>query len=181
MTKLVDLIKSYAKHVIRGFESGLYNMLAKTNHDRIKLLCSNQQYFITIFRDLHENYYTTVFNSIVMHSDPNIIKTFDEFRRLSNHSYRCILNILANLIISVHFNLDRKKLDCSSYNAYMKSLSKEIWDTVSVIDIAKLFDHECNVLQDNDLKVIPEGEKFITIKMTHSSNGIEKEINSFVV
>ena len=96
--ELVIFINKYIVDVISGFESGMYKMVTQTNKDNLKLLASKHHPFITIYRDLHESYYTTTFNSIIKRDDKYVSETFDEFKNLSNHSNQCMLNILANLI-----------------------------------------------------------------------------------
>lgn len=179
--EFIEYIKTYIHQVICGFESGIYKMITQTNPDKLKYLANNHQPFIPLFRDLHETYYTSTFNSIVRRDDKYVIDTFDKFQNLSKHSKQCLLNILANLIVSVHFNLNRIDLQIENYNIYMKTLQAEITNVISVIDLVKLFDHKCEGLSDTDLKVLSDGEKFITIKMTLKSNGVNKEINSFVI
>jgi hypothetical protein len=177
--ELVKYVSNFVQEVICGFESGIYKMIQQNNNDRLKLLSDNHQPFIPIFRDLHETYYTSTFNSIVGRDNKYVVETFDKLQQLSLHSHQCMLNILANLIVSVHFNLDRKNLNYRSYDLYMKSLKKEIGNIISVVNLAKLFDHKCGGPANSDLKAIPNGEKFITISMTFKSNGVEKEIKSF--
>ena len=177
--ELIKHINAYIHQIISGFESGIYKMILSTDPEKRIHLNSNHQPFIPIFRDLHEVYYTSTYNSIVKRDDKFVVDTFDKLQTLSKHSKKCLLNILANLIVSIHFNLDRKKLQCKNYDMYMKSLHKAIDDVITVVNMPKLFDHECKSINDSELKLLSEGEKFITIKMTHKSNGIEKEIKSF--
>ena len=176
---LLDRIKIYVCNVIMGFESGMYKTLLKEKPDRIELIKSKHHPFITIFRDTHEKYYTSTFNSIIKRDDKYVVETFDKFSELGNHSKQCLLGILANLIVSIHFNLDRSKLIVSSYDLYMQSLEEEILRTIFVIQIDKLFDHICTGPNDSDLKLIPDGEKFIKIEMSFLQNGTKKSINSF--
>lgn len=176
--ELVKYVYEYVSSVIIGFESSFYKMLWQNNHDKIKLITSKHHPFITIFRDMHEKYYTKTFNAIINRNDKYVVTTFDNFNKLCKHSISCMLTILANLSISVHFNLDREKLDASNHNSYCKSLSREISNTISTINIAKLFEHNC--LQTNDvLKPLADGEKFITISLSTMSNGVKKSVNSF--
>jgi hypothetical protein len=178
--ELIKYVNMYIHQVISGFESGIYKMILHNHPDKLKYLASNYQPFIPIFRDLHESYYTSTFNSIVKRDDKYVVETFDKLQELSKHSKQCLLNILANLIVSIHFNMDRKKLQYTNQKAYLKSLQKAINEIISVVNMPKLFDHECKGASDAELKIIPEGEKFITIKMSFKSNGVEKEIRSFI-
>lgn len=175
--ELVTAISTYISEVICGFESGMYKMVLQENKDRIKLLSNKHHPFITIFRDLHEEYYTRTCNSIVKRDNNNIVNTFDKFKKLSNHSDKCVLNILANLAVSIHFNLDRKTFTYQTHDQYMSSVKKEVSATTSIINISKLFDHVC--LTNNELELIPDGKKFIEISMAFKSNGVAKSINSF--
>jgi len=175
--ELVKEITKYIEFVIVNFESGLYKMMSQNHLDRLKLLTTNKQPFITIFRDLHEEYYTRTHNAIINNDDEFVKTIFDKLHRLSNHSNKCILTILANLIVSIHFNLNRKILDHTSHDNYIKTLSKEIKTTIFVINFKKLFDHPCQPY--HEMKLIPANEKFIKIKLSTKSNDVEKEIYSF--
>jgi len=183
--ELEEMIRDYIKDVIVGFESGFYQLLTKVNSDRISLLTSKHQPFITIFRDTHEKYFTKVYQKMVAKQDEKLIQTFDQFQKITNHSVHCLLNILANLTVSVHFNLDRKKLQCNNYDNYVASLETEIDETISVglPAILKIFNHEppCQGPCDSELQFLPDKESFIKIKMTMQSNGVDKEIHSFTV
>jgi hypothetical protein len=178
--EFVRQIGIYIHQVIEGFESGIYKMVSCQNSEKLMHLASKHQPFIPIFRDLHETYYTSTFNSIIKRDDKYVTDTFDNFQKLSNHSKQCMLNVLANLIVSIHFNLDRKNLQYKEYDTYMSSLRKTIDDVITVVDIQEMFNHECSGPKDSDLQLLSDGEKFITIKMSYKSNNIEKEINSFI-
>lgn len=179
--EIVEAVSKYVISVISGFESGMYKMVFKMEESRTKLLSDKHQPFITIYRDLHESYFTSTFNSIINRDDEYVNKTFDNFKKLLNHSNQCLLNILANLIVSIHFNFDRNNLDCNNYNLYMMSINKEINNILSVIDLAKLFDHECNGIPDEKLIPISPNDHFIKIDLRMESNGVTKEINSFTL
>ncbi|XWV26970.1 putative orfan [Tupanvirus soda lake] len=178
-TDFIKEVNNYIHQVISGFESGIYKMIHENHPDKLKYLSSKHQPFITIFRDLHEAYYTKTFNSIIKKDDKFVVDTFDRFQKISNHSKQCLLNVLANLIVSIHFNIDRKKLEYNNYNAYMKSLHVVINETIAVINMEKLFSHECNGVDDSKLQPLSDGEKFIKIDLSFKSNGVNKKINSF--
>ena len=115
-TELVKEISSFVENQIVSFEIGLYQKLVETQPARLKLLADKHLPFITIFRDLHEMYYTNTCNSLVKSSDQFITTTFERLGKLSGHSSRCLLTILANLAVSVHFTIDRKQLNYSDKN-----------------------------------------------------------------
>lgn len=177
MSKLVAMISKYISSIIIGFESGMYKMVEQNNKERMKLLADKNHPFITLFRDLHEKYYTATFNSIINRGDKNVVEMFDNLKKLTNHSNRCILNILANLSVSVHFNIDRKKLIFITYDEYISSVGNEVSIVLSAINLPKLFDHIC--VEDELLEPIAEGGKFIEINLSFKSNNTIKPINSF--
>jgi hypothetical protein len=155
--------KKYIVTTIRGFESAMYKMIHSTLPDKIKLLKDINQPFIVIFKDAHEKYYTDTFNSFITKNDTYVTEIFDLLQSHKGHSKQCLLNILSQIAVSVHFNLDRKKFDVINYDSYMKSVTDEIVETLSVFDIVKLFNHECNGVADADLVLLKDGQKFITI------------------
>lgn len=55
-----------------------------------------------------------------------IIKNFDEMNKIMPHSVICLLNIISDFKLKIHQNIDRKKLDLSNYNNYMKSLNDKL-------------------------------------------------------
>lgn len=178
--QLEDAVHDYVLEVINGFESGLYKMVRQTQPLRLELLASPHHPFITIARDFYETYFTKTFNSIIKGDDLYVTKKFDEFQNLTaGHSKQCMLNILSNMIISIHFNIFREKLDYTSYERYMESLRNEIVKTWDVIDVVKLFNHSCQGVSNDKMLPIPDGEKFIVIKMTQKSNDVKKKIHSF--
>ena len=176
---LVKHIREYVHFIIKGFEAGLYRIIKDSHPTRIKLMKSNHEPFITFFRDAHEKYYTAKVNSLVTGDDKFVTETFDNFAKICNHTQRCLLTIIANIAISVHFNLDRQKLDTTNYEIYCGSVSKEVYKVMSVINIAKLFEHTCQDPKLDKLELIPDGKRFITIDMLTSSNGAIKQLNSF--
>jgi hypothetical protein len=179
MSNLINYVCEYISATILGFESGTYKMIFQNQKDKLSSLRDKYHTFITIFRDLHEIYYTKTFNSIIKRDDDYVTKIFDQFRSVTSHSYQCLLNILANLTVSIHFNVDRKKLDVTTYESYMTTLQNEINDTIDTLDLKQLFvDHQCSGPKDNELVEIPLGKKFIHIKLSTNVNGNEKIINS---
>lgn len=171
-------IAEYVCSIIVGFESGLYKMLENMNKKELCKLACKYEPFITIFRDLHEKYYTKNFNLIITNSNDAKQNFFLSIQSESKHSIRCIINIVANLAVSVHFNMDRTKLEFQSCDKYVNCVYQESYRLVSVINIPKLFDHICTI-DDHIQKPIADGEKFIAIDLVCLSNGVPKEINSF--
>lgn len=178
MEELISLVSQYIINVIMGFESGMYKTIARTQPERLETLACDDQPFITIFRDAHEKYYTTTFNSIIKKDDTYVVATFNNFAKVCEHSKQCLLNILANLTVSIHFNLDRPELDITSYEKYMASLKSEILKKLSIIQLKKLFDHVCYGPKDHELVLIPPGGKFIDINLSTSVNGVKTPLET---
>lgn len=164
-TKMIHYVKQYIHEVITGFESGLYKMIS-CHPENLKYLSDKNQPFITLLKGIHEKYYTTTFNSFISRDDEYVNHVFDRLQSESDHSKQCLLNILSNLIVTIHFSIRRESLDHSTYDAYIKSVYDAIEDTIMMFDIKKLFDHECHGLKDHQLTSIPEGQNFITIQLT---------------
>lgn len=163
---ILDLC-TYIHTVIVGVESSLFKLITSTQSDKIKLLKSKHQPFIDFFSDLHMEYFTTTHNSIINNDNEYITLTFNNLCEKSKHSKKCILTIVANLIVSVHFNMDRTKLDYVSLGTYVKSIREEITEILSEIDIEKLFDHKCILSQK--MTLLEPGEKFIEININQKS------------
>jgi hypothetical protein len=165
MTELASSIKSFVENLIISFESGMYKMVLESNPERIRLFSDKYQPFIAIYRDIHEIYYTNACNSIIKRDDHFIVEQFNKFCVLSKyHNSRCILNIIANLAVTVHFNLNRKKLDHTTLDKLVHSLKLEIADTIRPVDIDKLFEHNC---VSKPLEMLENGDKFIEITISN--------------
>lgn len=178
--KQIENIISYVVQIITGFESGLYKMIEKMgNESNLDYLSDNHQPFITIFRDLHENHFTRTCKLIVDNSDESIVNFFNEQEKISKHNKYCLLNILANLTVSIHFNLNRKKLDTKSYTTFMESLVTEIKNTIPATKLFNLLDHECTEPSNAEILNLNKREKFINIDLSYLSNGTKKPIKSF--
>ncbi len=181
--KMMGNISSYIIQTITGFESGLYKTIEKMEkNEKLAYLSDKHQPFITIFRDLHEDHFTRtfklIFDTVIDTSENPIVKFFSDLSIISNHSKICLLNIIANLTVSVHFNIDRKKLNIKNYTAYIKSLVEEIKRTIPITELSKLFDHICIEPSDAEIIELKKREKFINIELSHISNGVKKTINS---
>lgn len=161
---MIQYVKQYIHEVITGFESGLYKTLS-SHPENLKYLSDRNQPFITLLTGIHEKYYTTTFNSFISRDDDYVNHVFDRLQSESDHSKQCLLNILSNLIVTIHFSMNRESLDYHTYDAYIKSVENTIENTIMMFDIKKLFDHECHGLKDHQLVPIPNGEKFITIQL----------------
>lgn len=164
-----EQIQQFTIDVIQGFEIGLYQTVQNSTSDRIKCLSKRENPFIGIIKSLHEIYYNTTYNSFLAQLEdssmtPSVIT--DIYLHLETHHIRCILTVLANLVVSVHYNLTRENLDTTTMASFTKTLREEIISTISFVDLEKLFDHPCDISKDNELRYLSEGENIITIQIT---------------
>lgn len=170
VSELTKKTVEYGINVISGFELALYKILS-AEPGNVSTLVSNNQPFIKMFADMHKLYYTSLYQYIV-NNNTSVIKTMNEFQTLTNHTKHCILTIFANLFVSVHFNIDRSKLDYTSTEKYNNSLEKCLIETFNCVNVDNLFNHECKGTPDNMLKHLEPDQSFITIEI---SNKIEKK------
>lgn len=150
---ITKLIIDTVQDIIINIETNLYESIYKIKQQSVCHLNNKKIEFLSTYVDCHEKYFTDYYN--------NRKKTDNDFiSKISTHNPRCILNIVANLSISVHFNLNRKTLNVANIDTYRRSLRTEILIVIDTVDINKLFDHICDL---NYSKALEPAEKFITI------------------
>lgn len=182
-TELVTGIKSYVSEIIRAFELGMYQKVLSSSPDKIYLMSKKEQPFFEIFKDIHEQFYTKIFNSLVRTDDFYIMEKFIKFSVLSNgHNEICLLKIVSQIAIQVHFAIDRRKLDHQSLDVFSTSLERELTVMMNKLDvIEQMLDHQCQSY--SNLQPIEKGKNFIEIKRNISTDesginsGIEPNIN----
>ena len=148
MTDVKDLAKlicDFCFETIRGHESGLYKAINTGLLDIgiNTLLTPNMK---PIIMNITANYLNNAFVSLIKRNDPYIIEKFDAMCKIKNHSVICLLHIIMAFIQKVHFSLDRTKLDISSYENYMKSVSSQLDPIVeeTLNSLIKSISHQCN-------------------------------------
>jgi hypothetical protein len=172
-------VKGHIYGTINGVEKGMYISVLKEQPDRIKLMSSNYHPFITLFKDLHELFFTKSYNDFFDKPTAPINESFDKLSFESKHSKHCLLSIIANLTVSVHFNLDRTKFDCTNLDSYVKTLNLEIDRIISMVNFDKLFEHECNMEDNITMKKLAENAKFITIDIsTKKPNNVNEKLKN---
>lgn len=156
-------IKKSISEIILGFESGLYTRLFQSDRDNLYLLAKKEQPFYEVFKLLHEEYYTKIYNLIVKKENRNISNLFDDFRGLSNHSNVCILGIISEIAVKVHFTFNRKNLSLENLESYQESILKEISNQFDAIDIRPLLNHSCQEI--SNLKPLAKNKKFMKVNI----------------
>ena len=79
-----------------------------------------------------------------MENDKYVNEKFGEMQQIMDHSPVCLINMLFMLTMRIHTQIDRKKLDTSSYDKFMASVRVEL-DRImpSAENLAPAFGHTC--------------------------------------
>lgn len=135
---LEDLIVDFCLKTVTGMESGFYKTFAKEN----TLILTTNVLQDTI-NDFLIRYLNQVYRSLIVHDDEYITEVFDRMKPF-DHSFICILNIIAKLIQLLVQNMHRQLLHTESYNAYMASVKQQLYIIAYVFRSEMNFSHECS-------------------------------------
>jgi len=142
--KLAEEMISFMYNTIGGHESAFYKVLLTGKHftkDTIKDRDFMKNYIImaTI------NYLNSAYKSLILKNDSYISQCFQRMSVL-NHSMICLLNILNCNILVIHGELDRSKLDTSSYDKYMASVSSQLREKCNNMKeiLTNSLNHDCS-------------------------------------
>lgn len=136
------LISNFCFETIQGHESGMYKVLATQNS--LDILKDTRA--LGFIKHATINYLNAAYVSLIKKNDPYIVNKFDEMCKIHHHSSVCLLNVIMLILTSVHYSLDRSKLNVTSYNAYMKSLQNQLdaVKDVTIKSITNSISHECH-------------------------------------
>ena len=142
--QLARLICQFCESTMLGHESGFYKAcgsLIPVPRDKLKT-----GMFLPLIRDATCSYLNNTYRSLIIKNDPYIIQKFGEMQSVNHHSAICLLNIIAMIIMNVHFNLDRENLDITSYDKYMESIKAQINDKLKEMNgkLTSTISHECH-------------------------------------
>ena len=170
--ELFEEIKKFVCGTILGIEASIYAHF-QINHPNSNhlLLKNNYEPLINMLINTYEKGYTNECNSIIARDDMVIVETFDTFSKLCNHSKKCLLSMLSELTVNVHFHLDRSKFKINGLDSYLNFIEYYILTILSHLKMDKLLENTCACSDDNELKLIPPGEKFVTITTSTNENG----------
>jgi len=163
MNTFIPDFRTYIHVVIAGIETVVYKMVFANHPDKIAYMAMKTHPFLNIFAELHTSYFRETNNSLVCNDNPDIMTIFNALCNHIPHSKKCILTIVSNLIVSIHFNLERENLNWVSLDAYIKCIHSNIDELLFDSDIIKLFDHECD--QTQTLGLLGPDENFIDISI----------------
>lgn len=130
--QLGDCIVNFVIDIIHGNECGLFKSEIKITPLVIQLTAAN--------------YINVCYKALILKDDQYVVNKFKEMTDLKNHSEICLLNIIMQIVVMVHLNLDRTLIDISSPEALESSTRIEI---IRVIDpmreiIRNVIVHECH-------------------------------------
>lgn len=142
-TNLIEFIYN----TMCGQESGIFKSIV-TNTLDIPLTTLKTPLVLELFNEAIVDYLNQCYRSLILKNDIYIIKTFEKIKNSSpekNHSYICLLNIIAYMILFFHKRIIRENLDISSYNNYMTSFTDEFNNVYSknICELRIKFNHVC--------------------------------------
>ena len=127
--QLAKILREKIKYLILQSESEIY----KYNDNK------SSRSLLYVMNTL--NYY---YKSLILDSDKNVTDLFSEVTACMNHSEICLLNIMFRVIHIILQNIDRSKLDNSTYLGYIFSLNYVLELNLDQFVKPDLFSHECN-------------------------------------
>ena len=160
---LIKHIAEFVHNTITGFESGMYKTFQKDHPSKVVYLTKRLAPIFEIYANLYEVYFKDIYNALITKNDNYVNNVFDKFKDLSNHAPQCLLCILINIIVLVHFNLDRNKLNIDNIGEYFESVKIEIDKNLNLIDIQSLFNHQCT--GNLQVKLLDSTDKLVSIKI----------------
>ena len=159
--KLVLVMNEFITNTICGHESGFYKMMLRGILS--KDILSNKVIMMSLINQAAANYLNGAYVAFIKENDPYYLKYFYGMANCMQHSHICLLNIVMKYLTLVHNDIDRSKLDLSSYNSYMKcvedmvnsklkSMKKTLIDSIS---------HKCI---GEDIRKCDPNKKFFVLK-----------------
>ena len=171
MTDFEKKLIEFVYNTMCGQESGIYKTILD-NKLEIPLITLNTPLVVEIFSEAITEYLNQCYRSLILKNDVFVLESFKKLKDLSsekNHSYFCLLKIVANLIYYFNRRIVRENLDISSYNKYMTSFTNEFNNIYSsnVHEIRTKFNHTCNDTQNIE-KMNPNIDMFTNFEDMNS-------------
>jgi hypothetical protein len=126
--QLAKIIVEFCKNTVKGHESGFFKLISReTIPMSVSDLSVNNNVTIKNFIiNATGKYLNSCYRSLIREDDPFIVNEFLNMTKIMKHSEICLLNIIFSVILKIHLELDRTKLNHSSYENYMTSVRDEI-------------------------------------------------------
>ena len=154
MEELATFIKQYCSNTILGAESGFFKTLGPF---------AKEPQATFILTEYIGKYHNMAYKALILDTDKYFVEQYGKMNEISGHSYICLLNITLNICAILEQGVDRKKLDITSYDKYMESLTSQIELMLSKMNLAKFLSHKCTGV---DIKSCNPNEDFIVLKRT---------------
>jgi hypothetical protein len=101
------------------------------------------------------NYLNSCYKSLIVKDDPYVLEKFREMTELVGHSEVCLINIIAQISMAVHMNLDRSNIDTTDITTLDYSVKTEVDRIFTPLRpiVYKSLSHECHgeKIEDCDL------------------------------
>lgn len=134
---LADLIVEFCLNTIKGMESGFYKTFAKKN----TLILTTNVLQDTI-NGFIIDYLNRTYRSLIVDDDVYITDVFEKMKPY-NHSFVCILNIIAQLIKVLVEKMHRPLLQTGSYESYMTSVEQQLHILAYIFRSNMNLSHKC--------------------------------------
>ena len=130
--RLGDLMIAFISETILGHERGLYKAGIPVSAPIIQVATAN--------------YLNTCYKSLIVKDDAFVLGKFREMTELIGHSEVCLINIIAQIMMAVHMNLDRSKIDTTSVETVDISVKTEVSRIFDPLreTVYKSLSHECH-------------------------------------
>jgi hypothetical protein len=123
--EFVSFMVDYAKEIIIGQENGLYHIadMGKQMH-----ILKDKFQMGPIVLSTTTSYFNDVYKSLIKKDDEDFLEKFAKIKKLdSTHSDICILNIMFHVTLASHLEVNREKIDMSSYEKFMYSIAEQLY------------------------------------------------------
>jgi hypothetical protein len=130
--KLGDLIIAFVSETIYGHERGLYRAGVPVS--------------IGIIQFSAMNYLNGCYKSLILKDDEYVMTKFSEMTDLIGHSEVCLINIIMQIMVGVHTQLDRSKIDTTTLETLSLTVQAETARVIAPLKelVYKCISHECH-------------------------------------
>jgi hypothetical protein len=121
--KIINEIVGFIKQSIIGTESAFYKYISFTKNTMKELKINSMKNSIN---SMLINYLNDCYKSLITSNDVYLLKTFRPVQKELNHSEKCVLILVGQVINLIVQIFDRKNLKTSSFDRYIQSVSNEL-------------------------------------------------------
>lgn len=159
---LKQFVFSNTQQIISGLEKEMYTRISQESCTDI--LRAKHNPLVEIYKDLHEVYFTNLYNQLTKKGDP--YNSFEAISKSTSHSIYCLLNVLSQITPFVHFNFNRKNLQIVTLETYNESVNKEIRRILLETNLINLTNHKCIMSDITQRQPLTGDSKFLNINIS---------------